>query len=82
MFVNEYKDKWEAHPTIFVFKFYTRVPRAMPQPLMVLYNKIRDTVTGGSVLASGAQPPASVTNLFPVVFGVKCYCYNGIHKKE
>ena len=25
---------------------------------------IRDTVTGGSVLASGAQPPASVTNVF------------------
>jgi hypothetical protein len=24
--------------------------------------KIRDTVTGGSVLASGAQAPASVTN--------------------
>ena len=28
--------------------------------------KIRDTVTGGSVLASGAQPPASVANFFPV----------------
>jgi hypothetical protein len=26
--------------------------------------KIRDTVTGGSVLASGAQPPASVANFF------------------
>ena len=24
-----------------------------------------DTVTGGSVLASGAQPPASVVNFFP-----------------
>ena len=32
-------------------------------------------VIGGSVLASGAQPPASVTNFFPVVFGVKFYCY-------
>ena len=29
--------------------------------------KIRDTVTGGSVLASGAQPPASVANFFPVI---------------
>ena len=26
--------------------------------------KIRDTVTGGSVLASGAQPPVSVVNFF------------------
>ena len=26
--------------------------------------KIRDTVTGGSVLASGAQPPESVANFF------------------
>ena len=32
---------------------------------------ICDTVTGGSVVASGAQPPVSVTNLLPVVFGVK-----------
>ena len=27
------------------------------------------------MVASGAQSPASVTNLFPVVFGVKFYCY-------
>jgi hypothetical protein len=26
--------------------------------------KNRDMVTGGNVLASGAQPPASVTNVF------------------
>ena len=31
--------------------------------------KIRDTVTGGSVLASGAQPPASVKKKILVVFG-------------
>ena len=35
--------------------------------------QIHDTVTGGSVLASGAEPPARVTN--PVVFVAKCYCY-------
>jgi hypothetical protein len=29
------------------------------------------------VLASSAQPPASVTNLFPVIFGVKFCCYAG-----
>ena len=28
------------------------------------FKKIRDTVTGGSVLASGAQPPESVANFF------------------
>ena len=37
--------------------------------------RICETVTGGSVLSCGAQPPASVTNSFPVVFGVKFYCY-------
>ena len=31
--------------------------------------KIRDTVTGGSVLASGAQPPASVTNFCSIQSG-------------
>ena len=38
-----------------------------------LFNKIRDTVTGGSVLASGAQPPASVTHFFQssLYFGQK-----------
>ena len=38
--------------------------------------KNRDTVTGGSVFASGTQPPASVTKKIPVVFGVKFYCYS------
>jgi hypothetical protein len=33
--------------------------------LFITLEKIRDTVTDGSVLASGAQPPASVTNFFP-----------------
>ena len=36
----------------------------------------RDTVTGGSVLASGAQPPASATQKIPVVFGGKFYRYS------
>ena len=36
--------------------------------------KICDTITCGSVLASGAQTPASVMKLFPVVFGAKFYC--------
>ena len=37
--------------------------------------KICDTVAGGSVLASGAQPPSIVTNFFPVIFAVQFYCY-------
>jgi hypothetical protein len=32
---------------------------------VMLNEKIRDTVTGGSVLASGAQPPASAS---PITF--------------
>ena len=32
--------------------------------LSIYKKKIRDTVTGGSVLASGAQPPESVANFF------------------
>jgi hypothetical protein len=35
---------------------------------MGLYLKVRDTVTGGSVLASGAQPPASVTICSTLLF--------------
>jgi hypothetical protein len=37
-----------------------------PLPAVLHYLKICDTVTGGSVLAFGAQTPASVTNFFPV----------------
>ena len=40
------------------------------------HEKNCDTVTGGSVLASGAPPPASVTNCFPVVFCAKLYFYS------
>jgi hypothetical protein len=32
-------------------------------------------VTGGSVLAFGEQPPASVMKIFLVVFCLKIYCY-------
>ena len=36
------------------------------------YEKIRDMVTCGSVLASGAQPPASVTNFFQSAWHTLC----------
>ena len=36
----------------------------MGQSSVTILKKIRDTVTGGSVLASGAQPPVSVAIFF------------------
>ena len=53
---------------------YLRITNSNLLPIFAL--QILDTITGGSVLASGAQPHVSVTKKFRVVFGVKFYCYS------